>query len=104
MPGQNAEREHLVEHGDPAGTGEIQAPGMTMRPGPGPDTETGSAGARYSSRCAGPGCSGGTASARRLRLHQRVRDRAALGDARMQRLNAGATEIMKELMGRSLGL
>lgn len=55
MPGQNAEREHLVEHGDPAGTGEIQAPGMTMRPGPGPDTETGSAGARYSSRCADPG-------------------------------------------------
>jgi hypothetical protein len=55
VPGQNAEREHLVEHGDPAGTGEIQAPGMTMRPGPGPDTETGSAGARYSSRCADPG-------------------------------------------------
>jgi len=103
VPGQNAEREHLVEHGDPAGTGEIRAPGMMMRPGPGPDTETGSAGARYSSRCAGPGCSGGTASARRLRLHQRVRDRPALGDARMQRLYGGATEIM-EFMGRSLAL
>jgi hypothetical protein len=79
VPGQNAEREHLVEHGDPAGTGEIRAPGMMMRPGPGPDTDTGSAGARYSSRCAGPGCSRGTASARRLRLHPRVRDRPALG-------------------------
>ena len=103
MPGQNAEREHLVEHGDPAGTGEIQAPGMTMRPGPGPDTETGSAGARYSSRCAGPGF-GWDRKRAAARLRQGVRDRAALGDARMQRLNGGATEIMKELMGRSLGL
>jgi hypothetical protein len=103
VPGQNAEREHLVEHGDPAGTGEIQAPGMTMRPGPGPDTETGSREPDIAADAPVRG-SGGTASARRLRLRQGVRDRAALGDARMQRLNGGATEIMKELMGRSLGL
>jgi hypothetical protein len=83
-----------------ANTGRLMRPGLARvliaRPR--------SAGARYRSRCAGPGCPGGTASARRLRLHQGVRDRTALGDARMQRLNGGATEIMKELMGRSLGL
>jgi hypothetical protein len=103
VPGQNAEREHLVEHGDPAGTGEIQAPGMTMRPGPGPDTETGSAGARYSSRCADPGFVWDRKRAAATATSRSTRSRSSGG-----RPDAAAQwrrdEIMKELMGRSLGL
>ena len=44
------------------------------------------------------------AAARRLRLHGRVPDREAWRDARVQSIYGGTTEIMKEIIGRSLGL
>ena len=40
----------------------------------------------------------------RLRLHERVPGRPRLGDARVTRIWAGSNEIMKELIGRDLGL
>ena len=44
------------------------------------------------------------AAARRLRLHERVPDRPGVADARVTRIYGGTTEIMKEIMGRDLGL
>ena len=43
------------------------------------------------------------AAARRLRLHQRVRDRPLWRDGRVQRIYGGTSEIMKEIIGRSMG-
>ncbi len=42
-------------------------------------------------------------AARRLRLHGRVRDQPALARRPRQRIYGGTNEIMKEIVGRSLG-
>ena len=42
--------------------------------------------------------------ARWLRLHGGVPDRPRLDDSRIQTIYAGANEVMKEIIGRSLGL
>ena len=55
-------------------------------------------------RAAGPGRRSWRAAARWLLLHDRVSICRAYADARITRIYGGTTEIMKEIIGKSLGI
>jgi acyl-CoA dehydrogenase len=65
------------------------------------DTATASMAKLWASETQGA-CSTSAAAARRLRLHERVPDRALYADARVQRIYGGTNEIMKEVISRAL--